>query len=142
MITAAEPSWIPPFTGQRSRDFRKLVTLLRREGADRTRRERPWSLSAGRSGAPGRRVLVDQPDIAAARPSVRHLQVICRPDQIIDHIEPLLAVKQRQRALAKLEPLHNLPCVPRCRVLPPVGEVDMVNDDIDPFADAASEVPG
>lgn len=32
VITAAEPSWIPPFTGLRSRDFRKLVTLLRREG--------------------------------------------------------------------------------------------------------------
>ncbi|MFJ9523634.1 IS5/IS1182 family transposase, partial [Kitasatospora sp. NPDC101801] len=34
VITASEPSWIAPFTGLSPRDFRKLMTALRREGAD------------------------------------------------------------------------------------------------------------
>lgn len=44
VITASEPSWIAPFTGLSSRQFGKLVTVLRREGADAVRRGRPWSL--------------------------------------------------------------------------------------------------
>ncbi|MDQ0790375.1 hypothetical protein QFZ64_005872 [Streptomyces sp. B3I8] len=36
VITASEPSWISPFTGL-SRQFGKLVTVLRRKGADAVR---------------------------------------------------------------------------------------------------------
>ncbi len=44
VITASEPSWIPPFTGLSPRQFGKLITALRREGADPVRKGRPWSL--------------------------------------------------------------------------------------------------
>lgn len=44
MITASEPSWIGPFTGLSPHCFTKLVTQLRREGADAVRKGRPWSL--------------------------------------------------------------------------------------------------
>jgi hypothetical protein len=44
VITASQPSWIGPFTGLSARCFGKLVTALRREGADTVRRGRPWSL--------------------------------------------------------------------------------------------------
>jgi hypothetical protein len=44
VITAPEPSWIAPFTGLSPRQFAKLVTALRREGADPVRRGWPWSL--------------------------------------------------------------------------------------------------
>src|SRR4051794_40092988 len=44
VITASDPSWITPFAGLSPRYFRKLVTKLRREGADAVRRGRPWSL--------------------------------------------------------------------------------------------------
>jgi hypothetical protein len=45
VITASEPSWIAPFAGLSPRRFGKLVTALRREGADEVRRGRPWGLS-------------------------------------------------------------------------------------------------
>jgi hypothetical protein len=44
VITALQPSWIGPFTGLSPRYFGKLVTAMRREGADVARRGRPWSL--------------------------------------------------------------------------------------------------
>ncbi|MFI8007436.1 transposase [Streptomyces sp. NPDC086010] len=44
VITASEPSWIAPFTGISPRSFGKLVTALRREGADSPGRGRPWKL--------------------------------------------------------------------------------------------------
>ncbi|TWD11709.1 hypothetical protein FB570_12416 [Streptomyces sp. T12] len=45
VITASEPSWIGPlFTGLSPRQFNKLITALRREGADPVRKGRPWSL--------------------------------------------------------------------------------------------------
>ncbi|MFJ2873536.1 IS5/IS1182 family transposase, partial [Streptomyces sp. NPDC087298] len=44
VITASEPSWIAPFTGLSPRQFGKLVTVLRRAGADTARKGRPWSL--------------------------------------------------------------------------------------------------
>ena len=44
MITASEPSWIAPFSGLSPRQFGKLITALRREGADPVRKGRPWSL--------------------------------------------------------------------------------------------------
>ncbi|MER7309891.1 IS5/IS1182 family transposase [Streptomyces griseoluteus] len=45
VITAPEPFWIAPFTGLSPRAFGKLVTALRREGADSPGRGRPWKLS-------------------------------------------------------------------------------------------------
>ncbi|MFF7952458.1 hypothetical protein [Streptomyces griseorubiginosus] len=45
LITASEPSWIAPFTGLSPRQFGKLVTAMRREGMDRARKGRPWSLT-------------------------------------------------------------------------------------------------
>jgi hypothetical protein len=45
VITASESSWAAPFTGLGPRQFAKLVTVLRRGGADAVRRGRPWSLS-------------------------------------------------------------------------------------------------
>ncbi|MFD1313725.1 IS5/IS1182 family transposase, partial [Streptomyces kaempferi] len=42
VIMASEPSWIAPFTGLSPRSFGKLVTALRREGADPVRKGRPW----------------------------------------------------------------------------------------------------
>ncbi|MEV0244911.1 transposase [Streptomyces sp. NPDC050674] len=44
VITASDPSWIAPFAGMGPRQFGKLLTALRREGADAVRRGRPWSL--------------------------------------------------------------------------------------------------
>ncbi|MGW5658396.1 transposase [Streptomyces humi] len=44
VITASESPWTAPFTELSSRQFGKLVTALRREGADPVRKGRPWSL--------------------------------------------------------------------------------------------------
>ncbi|MFE9341251.1 IS5/IS1182 family transposase, partial [Streptomyces sp. NPDC007063] len=44
VITASQPSWIAPFSGLSPRQFGKLITALRREGADPVRKGRPWSL--------------------------------------------------------------------------------------------------
>jgi hypothetical protein len=69
--------------------------LLRREGADRTRRGRPWSLP-----------LEDRVLLVAAywrtNLTLRQLAPLfgiskSSADRIIDHIGPLLALKQRQR---------------------------------------------
>ncbi|MDH6127442.1 hypothetical protein P3T39_004417 [Kitasatospora sp. GP82] len=44
-MTASEQSWTALFTGLSPRDFRKLMTVMRREGAGSVRPGRPWSLS-------------------------------------------------------------------------------------------------
>lgn len=44
VITASEPSWVAPFTGLSPRCFGRLLTALRRTGADVVHRGRPWSL--------------------------------------------------------------------------------------------------
>ncbi|SEC11421.1 Helix-turn-helix of DDE superfamily endonuclease [Streptomyces sp. 2314.4] len=44
VISALEPSLIAPFTGLSPCAFGKLLTALRREGADPVRKGRPWSL--------------------------------------------------------------------------------------------------
>ncbi|MEU8852733.1 hypothetical protein AB0C70_42435 [Streptomyces sp. NPDC048564] len=41
MITASEPSWIAPLAGLSPSQFNKLITALRREGADPVRKGRP-----------------------------------------------------------------------------------------------------
>jgi hypothetical protein len=49
VITASDPIWIAPFTGLSPRQFGKLITALRREGADPVRKGRPWGLSLERT---------------------------------------------------------------------------------------------
>lgn len=95
VITASEPSWIAPFTGLRVRDFRKLVTAMRREGADTVRPGRPWRLP-----------LEDRVLLVAAywrtNLTLRQLAPLfgvskSAADRIIDHIGPLLALRPRRR---------------------------------------------
>ncbi len=95
VITASEPSWIAPFTGLSSRQFGKLITALRREGADPVRRGRPWSLP-----------LEDRVLLVAAywRTSLTLRQLVplfgvskSSADRMIDHLGPALALQQRKR---------------------------------------------
>ncbi|MFQ6148356.1 transposase [Streptomyces seoulensis] len=95
VITASEPSWIAPFTGLSPRQFGKLVTALRREGADPVRRGRPWS-----------RPLEDRVLLVAAywrtNLTLRQLAPLfgvskSAADRIIDHLAPSLALQQRKR---------------------------------------------
>lgn len=44
VITASESSWTVPFSGLSPRVFGKLMTVLRRQGAEEVRKGRPWSL--------------------------------------------------------------------------------------------------
>ncbi|MFD8308766.1 transposase [Streptomyces sp. NPDC059690] len=95
VITASNPSWITPFAGLSPRYFRKLVTKLRREGADAVRRGRPWSLPQED------RVLL----VAAywrTNLTLRQLGPLfgiskSAADRVIDHLGPLLAFQPRQR---------------------------------------------
>ncbi|WP_329212559.1 transposase [Streptomyces sp. NBC_01708] len=95
VITALEPSWIAPFTGLSPRCFGKLVTSLRRAGADEVRRGRPWSLP-----------LEDRILLVAAywrtNLTLRQLAPLfgvskSAADRIIDHLGPKLALEPRQR---------------------------------------------
>ena len=95
MITASQTSWIAPFTGLSPRAFRTLVGQLRRERADTPKPGRPWSLS-----------LEDRVLLVAAywrtNLTLRQLAPLfgvskSAADRIIDHIGPLLALKQRRR---------------------------------------------
>ncbi|MEW2412962.1 transposase [Streptomyces sp. NPDC046866] len=95
VITASEPSWIAPFTGLSSRQFGKLITVLRREGADPVRKGRPWSLP-----------LEDRVLLVAAywrtNLTLRQLAPLfgvskSAADRIINHLRPSLALQQRKR---------------------------------------------
>ncbi|MBF9073905.1 transposase [Streptacidiphilus fuscans] len=95
VITASEPSWIAPFTGLSPHDFRKLITVLHREGAQAVRPGRPWSLP-----------LEDRVLLVAAywrtNLTLRQLAPLfgvsrSAAHRIIDHIGPLLAFTQGQR---------------------------------------------
>ncbi|MFD6287740.1 transposase family protein [Streptomyces anthocyanicus] len=95
VITSSEPSWIAPFTGLSPRQFGKLVTVLRRKGADAVRRGRPWSL-----------VLEDRALLVAVywrtKLTMRQLAPVfgvskSAADRIIDHLGPMLALQPRQR---------------------------------------------
>ncbi|MEF2528831.1 MULTISPECIES: transposase [Streptomyces] len=95
VITASEPSWISPFTGLSPRQFGKLVTVLRREGADSVRKGRPWSLP-----------LEDRALLVAAywrtNLTMRQLAPLfgvskSAADRIIDHLGPRLALQPRKR---------------------------------------------
>ncbi|MGY6025360.1 transposase [Streptomyces spinosirectus] len=95
VITASQPSWISPFTGLSPRCFGKLVTALRREGADTVRRGRPWSLP-----------LEDRVLLVAAywrtNLTLRQLAPLfgiskSAADRIINRLAPLLALRPRRR---------------------------------------------
>ncbi|WP_327692041.1 MULTISPECIES: transposase [unclassified Streptomyces] len=95
VITASESSWIAPFTGLNPRQFAKLVTVLRRAGADAVRRGRPWSLS-----------LEDRALLVAAywrtNLTMRQLALLfgvskSAADRIIDDLGPKLALQPRKR---------------------------------------------
>ncbi|MCI4142284.1 transposase [Streptomyces sp. MMS20-AI2-20] len=95
VITASEPSWIVPFTGLSPRLFQKLVTGLRREGADAVRRGRPSSLP-----------LEDRALLVAAywrtNLTLRQLALLfgvskSAADRIINDLGPRLALQQRRR---------------------------------------------
>ncbi|SOE06538.1 Helix-turn-helix of DDE superfamily endonuclease [Streptomyces sp. Ag109_G2-15] len=95
VITALKPSWIAPFTGLSPRQFGKLITALRREGADAVRRGRPWSLS-----------LEDRALLVATywrtNLTLRQLTPLfgiskSAAGRIIDHLGPSLALQPRKR---------------------------------------------
>ncbi|MFD3471736.1 transposase family protein, partial [Streptomyces sp. NPDC058682] len=95
VITASEPSWIALFTGLSPRAFGKLVTVLRREGADVVRKGRPWSLP-----------LEDRALLVAAywRTNLTMRQIAplfgvskSAADRIIDHLGPMFALQPRKR---------------------------------------------
>jgi hypothetical protein len=95
VITASESSWITPFSGMSPRQFSKLITALRREGADSVRKGRPWSLP-----------LEDRVLLVAAygrtNLTLRQLAPLfgvskSAADRIIDHLGPTLALQPRRR---------------------------------------------
>ncbi|MET8743502.1 transposase [Streptomyces sp. NPDC004728] len=95
VITASEPSWIAPFTSLSPRAFGKLVTALRREGADSPGRGRPWKLS-----------LEDRGLLVAAywrtNLTMRQLAPLfgvskSAADRVIDDLGPRFALRPRQR---------------------------------------------
>ncbi|MFD4341203.1 transposase [Streptomyces anulatus] len=95
MITALEPSWIAPITGLGPRVFGKLVTALRREGADPFRKGRPWSLPLE-----GRVLLVAA--YWRTNLTLRQLAPLfgiskSAADRIIDHLGPSFALQPRKR---------------------------------------------
>lgn len=95
VITASELSWITPFTGLSPRQFGKLITALRRQGADPVRTGRPWSLP-----------LEDRVLLVAAywrtNLTLRQLAPLfgvskSAADRIIDALGPSLAFQPRRR---------------------------------------------
>ncbi|MFJ8098453.1 helix-turn-helix domain-containing protein, partial [Streptomyces griseofuscus] len=93
VITASEPSWIAPFSGLNPRVFHKLITALRREGADPIRKGRPWSLPLE-----NRVLLVTT--YWRMNLTLRQLAPLfgvskSAADRIICHLGPLLALRPR-----------------------------------------------
>ncbi|MEV1086137.1 transposase [Streptomyces sp. NPDC050211] len=95
VITASVPSWIEPFTGLTPRCFAKLVAEIRREQAADQQRGRPWSLP-----------LEDRVLLVTAywrtNLTMRQLAPLfgiskSAADRIIDHLGPMLALRQRRR---------------------------------------------
>ncbi|MGV9629119.1 transposase [Streptomyces sp. NPDC003487] len=95
VITAKQTAWISPFSGLSPRRFGKVVTLLRSDGADPVRRDRPWSLP-----------LKDRVLLVTAywrtNLTMRQLAPLfgiskSAADRIIDHLGPLLALQPRKR---------------------------------------------
>ncbi len=110
VITASKLSWIAPFTGLSPQDLRKLMTVLRREGAEAVRPGRPWSLP-----------LEDRVLLVAAywRTNLTPRQLAplfgvsrSAADRIIGHVGPLLAFKPRQRFRKGTVPIVDGTLVP------------------------------
>ncbi|MDU0299062.1 transposase [Streptomyces sp. PAL114] len=110
VTTVSEPSWIAPFTGLSLRAFGKLVTMLRREGADAVRKGRPWGLP-----------LEDRALLVAAywrtnltMPQLAPLFGVSKSaaDRIIDHLGPLLALQLRKRFAKDAVPIVDGTLVP------------------------------
>ncbi|MER5777360.1 transposase [Streptomyces sp. NPDC002039] len=95
VITASEPSWTAPFTGLCPRAFGKLMTVLRRQGADAVRKGRPWSLLLE-----GRALLVAaywRTNLTMRRLAPLFGVSKSAADRIIDHLGPMLALQPRKR---------------------------------------------
>ncbi|MEU7214048.1 transposase [Streptomyces sp. NPDC044989] len=95
VITASDPAWIPPFSGLSPRQFGKLITALRREGADPVRRGRPW-------GLPLENRLLLVATYWRTNLTLRQLAPLSgvsksAANRIIDHLGPALAPQQRKR---------------------------------------------
>ncbi|UNR57605.1 transposase [Streptomyces sp. A10(2020)] len=95
VITASEPSWIAPFSGLSPRQFGKLVTVLRREGADAVRKGRPWSLPLE-----GRALLVTA--YWRTNLTMRQLALLFEVskstvDRVVDDLGPRFALRPRRR---------------------------------------------
>ncbi|MFJ3446405.1 transposase [Streptomyces sp. NPDC086081] len=95
VITASEPSWITPFARLSPRRFDKLLTALRRDGADVVHRGRPWSLP-----------LEDRVLLVTAywrtNLTLRQLAPLfgiskSTASRVINHLGPLLALRPRER---------------------------------------------
>ncbi|QER90490.1 transposase [Streptomyces tendae] len=94
VITASEPSWITPFAGLSPRCFGKLLTALRRDGADVVHRGRPWSLP-----------LEDRVLVTAywrTNLTLRQLAPLfgvskSTAGRVINHFGPVLALQPRKR---------------------------------------------
>ncbi|MGW2746563.1 transposase [Streptomyces sp. NPDC001450] len=95
VITASVPSWIGPCTGLSPRCFGKLAAAVRREQAVDQQRGRPWSLS-----------LEDRVLLVTAywrtNLTMRQLAPLfgiskSAADRIIDHLGPMLGLRQRKR---------------------------------------------
>lgn len=95
VISASEPSWTGPFTGLSPRQFAKLMTALRRDGADAIRKGRPWGLP-----------LEDRALLIAVywrtNLTMRQLAPLfgmskSAADRIIDHLGPMLAFQPCKR---------------------------------------------
>lgn len=95
VITVSEPSWIAPFSGLSPGRFGRLITALRREGADPVRKGRPWGLP-----------LDDRVLLVTAywrtNLTLRQLAPLSgvsksAADRIIDHLGPALALQLRKR---------------------------------------------
>lgn len=95
VITASEPSWIAPFSGLSPRGFHRVITALRREGADPIRKGRSWSLPLE-----DRVLLVTT--YWRTNLTLRQLAPLfgvsrSAADRLIDHLGPLLAFRPRLR---------------------------------------------
>ncbi|MFJ6251727.1 MULTISPECIES: transposase [unclassified Streptomyces] len=95
VITESDPSWTASFSGLSPRAFGKLVTVLRREGADAVRRGRPRGLP-----------LEDRaPLVGAYRRTNLTVRQLAPPfgvsksaaGRIIDHLGPMSALRLRRR---------------------------------------------
>jgi hypothetical protein len=95
VITTSEPFWITPFVGLSPRCFGKLLTTLRRDGADVVHRGRPWSLP-----------LEDRVLLVTAywrtNLTLRQLAPLfgiskSTASRVVNHLGPLLALQPRKR---------------------------------------------